>query len=159
MSHITPVTTKARTFRLDALARAAGVSPRTVRYYIQRGLVPPPIFRGPDTSYDARHLLALRVIRRLSDQHLPLDAIARELAARSEADLEHIAEGTITVGLTDTSPAAEREAPTLAARLERGERWLVADGLEIWIADDTDAEVRQLARDLVDYAHTWGAKK
>ena len=33
-------------YKLDDLAAAAGVSPRTVRYYVQRGLLPAPPFRG-----------------------------------------------------------------------------------------------------------------
>jgi DNA-binding transcriptional MerR regulator len=69
-----------KTFKLDELAAAAGVSGRTVRYYVQRGLLPAPQFRGRDTAYDEEHLLRLQAIRRMQDQYLPLDAIQAELA-------------------------------------------------------------------------------
>src|SRR5262249_27518770 len=66
----------AHALKLEELARRAGVSPRTVRYYIQRGLLPAPDFKGPDTAYGERHLLGLRIIRKLQVAYWPLDAIA-----------------------------------------------------------------------------------
>ena len=50
-------------YKLEELARAAGTSPRTVRYYVQRGLLPAPAFRGKDTAYGPEHLVRLRAIR------------------------------------------------------------------------------------------------
>src|SRR5690242_6511972 len=81
------------TYKLEDLARAAGVSPRTVRYYVQRQLLPPPVFRGRDTAYSTDHLVRLRAIKRLQDRHLPLDVIQAELARRSPAELERLADG------------------------------------------------------------------
>jgi len=68
-----------KTFKLDELAAAAGVSGRTVRYYVQRGLLPAPQFRGRDTAYDEEHLLRLQAIRRM--QLLQIDTIS--VVARS----------------------------------------------------------------------------
>ena len=73
-------------WKLDELAREAGVAPRTVRYYVQRGLLPPPVFRGPDTVYEERHLLRLLAIRRLQQAFLPLERIAVEIDGLDEAD-------------------------------------------------------------------------
>ena len=69
--------------KLDELAERAGVSPRTVRYYVQRGLLAAPEFRGPDTVYEAEHLARLKAIRVLQSRHLPLDAIQEALTGRS----------------------------------------------------------------------------
>ena len=69
--------------KIDELAERAGVSPRTVRYYVQRGLLPAPEFRGPDTAYGEEHLHRLKAIRVLQERHLPLDAIEATLASRS----------------------------------------------------------------------------
>jgi DNA-binding transcriptional MerR regulator len=80
-------------WKLADLAAEAGVSPRTVRYYVQRGLLPPPTFRGPDTSYGREHLLRLKAIRRLQARYLPLDEIQRELAGLGEEELERLADG------------------------------------------------------------------
>src|SRR5262249_19567514 len=82
------------TYKLDEVARAAGTSARTVRYYVQRGLLPAPVFRGKDTAYGHEHLVRLRAIRKLQDAFFPLDAIAVELERRSLAGIERIADGT-----------------------------------------------------------------
>ena len=67
------------TFDLNELSAAAGVTPRTVRYYVQQGLLPSPGTRGPGTRYDRTHLERLQLIRRLQRQHLPLAEIRLRL--------------------------------------------------------------------------------
>jgi len=75
------------TYKLHELAEEAGVAPRTVRYYVQRGLLPAPDFRGKDTAYGREHLLRLQAIKRLQQAHLPLDEIQNRLANVTEAEL------------------------------------------------------------------------
>ena len=64
---------------LVQLAKAAGVTPRTVRYYVQQGLLPSPGTRGPGTKYDRALLDRLLLIKGLQRQHLPLSEIRRRL--------------------------------------------------------------------------------
>ncbi|MFN2567641.1 MAG: MerR family transcriptional regulator [Gemmatimonadaceae bacterium] len=66
-------------FDLNELSAAAGVTPRTIRYYVNQGLLPSPGTRGPGTRYDRAHLDRLQLIRRLQRQHLPLAEIRRRL--------------------------------------------------------------------------------
>lgn len=66
---------------LNELADAAGVTPRTVRYYVQQGLLPSPAARGPGAHYERDHLDRLRLIKRLQRQHYPLSEIRRRLEA------------------------------------------------------------------------------
>ncbi len=79
--------------KLDDVAKEAGVSPRTVRYYIQRGLLRAPEFRGADTSYDEEHVTRLRAIRHLQEAFWPLDAIQSFLASSDKRTLDKVAEG------------------------------------------------------------------
>jgi DNA-binding transcriptional MerR regulator len=67
------------TYDLNELSVAADVTPRTIRYYVQQGLLPSPGTRGPGTRYDRAHLDRLHLIRRLQRQHLPLAEIRRRL--------------------------------------------------------------------------------
>jgi len=67
------------TFDLSQLADRAGVSPRTVRYYIQQGLLPSPEAKGPGAHYRNEHLDRLLIIKRLQQDHLPLAEIRRML--------------------------------------------------------------------------------
>ena len=68
-------------FDLSELSVAAGVTPRTIRYYVQQGLLPSPGTRGPGTRYDRAHLDRLQLIRRLQREHLPLAEIRKRLEA------------------------------------------------------------------------------
>ena len=65
-------------YSLLELAEAAQVTPRTIRFYIQQGLLPSPGV-GPGTRYDEGHLARLRLIRELQRQHLPLAEIRVQL--------------------------------------------------------------------------------
>ena len=67
-------------YSLQDLADLAGVSPRTVRYYVAQGLLPSPGQVGPGTRYTEAHLARLRLIRRLQREHLPLAEIRTQLA-------------------------------------------------------------------------------
>ena len=51
------------TYDLNELSDRAGVTPRTVRYYIQQGLLPAPDAQGPATRYGQAHLDRLLLIR------------------------------------------------------------------------------------------------
>ena len=132
--------------KLDELASRAGVSPRTVRYYIQRGLLPPAEFRGPDTAYDERHLQALRAIKRLQEEYLPLDAIASALEGKSEAELRRIAEKGL-----GSAAKVTREEPVKKPQTRgvRGERLHLADGIELWVEEGAN---RTLVDALIKFA-------
>jgi DNA-binding transcriptional MerR regulator len=66
-------------YTLADLANLSGVSARTVRYYIQSGLLPAPLGAGPAARYTEAHLDRLRFIRKLQSAHLPLAEIRRRL--------------------------------------------------------------------------------
>ena len=64
---------------LPELADRAGVSIRTVRYYIQQGLLQEPAARGPGAHYTEEHLDRLLLIKRLQKEHLPLAEIRKAI--------------------------------------------------------------------------------
>ena len=74
-------------FDLNKLSDHAGVTPRTVRYYIQQGLLPSPGSPGPGAKYHEGHLLRLQLIRRLQKEHLPLSEIRKQLESMSDDDV------------------------------------------------------------------------
>lgn len=57
---------------IEELADLTDIPVRTIRYYITEGLLPGPEGRGKAAAYGEEHLLKLRLIRRLSLQHMPL---------------------------------------------------------------------------------------
>lgn len=72
---------------LDQLAARVGVSARTVRFYIGEGLLPGPSARGKGATYGAEHLLRLRLVRRLVEQHVPLAEIRARVGALSPVEV------------------------------------------------------------------------
>jgi DNA-binding transcriptional MerR regulator len=66
-------------YRLDELARRAGVASTTVRLYQTRGLLTPPRLEGRTGWYDDSHLSRLRLIARLQGEGYSLAGIANLL--------------------------------------------------------------------------------
>jgi DNA-binding transcriptional MerR regulator len=60
---------------IHELARRAGISVRTIRYYIDEGLLPPPTYQGKYSYYTLNYLDRLELIRRLKESYLPLREI------------------------------------------------------------------------------------
>ena len=62
------------------LAERAGVTQRTIRYYVSEGLLPPPAGRGQRRAYNEAHLQQLERIQHLKAAYLPLHEIRRRLS-------------------------------------------------------------------------------
>lgn len=68
-----------REYSLDELSTLADVSPRTVRYYIVEGLLPPPLTTGRNATYSQDHLDRLNAIAAMKEMYLPLREIRHRL--------------------------------------------------------------------------------
>lgn len=103
-------------YNLTELADLAGVTPRTVRYYLSQGLLPAVGTAGPGAKYDDGHLARLRLIRRLQREHQPLAEIRRNLESLDDAEIVALDEPT-SPGPTDSAVDYIRRvlAPTRAA--------------------------------------------
>ncbi|MGB8942423.1 MAG: MerR family transcriptional regulator [Streptomyces sp.] len=128
-----------REYRMEELAKAAGITVRTVRFYRERGLIPPPRREGRIAWYDDHHLARLRTIAALLDRGHTLSGIA-ELAeafenGRDVGELLGIGEPTeeTPVRLTPEELAdrfaGEVTPENFAAALDLG--YLGTDGEEI----------------------------
>ncbi len=69
--------TQTSVYGIEELAELGGVSRRTVRYYVQRGLLPPPTGTGRGKHYTADHLDALIRVRDWQQAGVSLDEIKR----------------------------------------------------------------------------------
>lgn len=137
------------TYKLEDLAKAAGTSRRTVRYYVQRGLLPPPVFKGKDSAYGKDHLVRLKAIKKLQGDYLPLDAIAAELEGKSIEEIDSIAKsGPRPVPSPDVT-ARQIVITTPLVRADAWRRHEIARGLEIHLADDSSTETKELAEKIL----------
>jgi len=72
---VTSAEESAAAYTIDELALAAGLPSRTVRHYQSEGTLPPPRRAGRVAFYGPQHLERLRLIGRLQDRGLRLEAI------------------------------------------------------------------------------------
>ncbi len=73
-------------YAIDDLARLAGVSRRTVRYYVQEGLIPPPLGVGRGNHYSGEHLDRILRAKAMQEAGRSLDDIRRDPADRRRAN-------------------------------------------------------------------------
>lgn len=111
-------------YTLTDLADLAGVTPRTVRYYLAQGLLPTVGAAGPGAKYDDAHLARLGLIRRMQREHQPLAEIRQRLDALDDAAVIALAIEPEPSGPADTaldyirrvtSPHQVAEAPMARA--------------------------------------------
>lgn len=88
-------------FGIAELAERADVTPRTIRYYVAEGLLPPPGGAGQHRVYSEVHLLHLKAIKRLKEAYLPLAEIRERLSGISLAELKRLVESP-----TSTAPSS-----------------------------------------------------
>ncbi|WP_233618029.1 MerR family transcriptional regulator [Actinomadura sp. WAC 06369] len=80
-----------REYRIGELAEAAGVPVRTLRYYQERRLLPPPRREGRIGLYSEEHLARLRMIANLLERGHTLEGIRELLAAWEQGrDIETV---------------------------------------------------------------------
>jgi DNA-binding transcriptional MerR regulator len=77
-------------YTLPDLERESGASGRTIRYYISLGLLQPAYGRGKSATYDADHLLRLKLIQRLKEERQPLNDIREQLSHLSSEDVARV---------------------------------------------------------------------
>lgn len=77
---------------ITELAALADVTPRTVRYYVAEGLLPPPHGSGQQRVYTAEHVARLKAIRYLKDAFLPLSEIRQRLEKMTPDDIARLIE-------------------------------------------------------------------
>lgn len=113
------------TYRLSELADAAGVTPRTVRYYIAQGLLSSPGRMGASTRYGSEHLERLHLIRRLQDQGRSLAEIRDRLEPRPASMLADAGWAPVEPRMTmlraaSVAPASPRMGRSVWERIALG---------------------------------------
>jgi DNA-binding transcriptional MerR regulator len=75
---------------IQELANRAEVTTRTIRYYVEQGVLPPPE-RGRPAEYTEEHVARLALIKRLKEQYLPLEEIRDTMQRLSLEEVEALA--------------------------------------------------------------------
>ena len=62
-------------YKVSELADKAGVTKRTIHYYISKGLLLPPEGSGVNSLYNDEHLKRILLIKKLQAEYMPLNKI------------------------------------------------------------------------------------
>ena len=70
-------------YKVSELAEKAGVTKRTIHYYISKGLLFPAKGNGINSTYNDKHLKRILLIKKLQSEFMPLSKI-REVILNGE---------------------------------------------------------------------------
>lgn len=71
-------------YKVSELAEKAGVTKRTIHYYISKGLLLPPEGSGVNSVYNDEHLNRLLLIKKLQSEYMPLNKIREYILEDTE---------------------------------------------------------------------------
>ena len=133
-------------YRIEQLARTAGVAVDTIRFYQGKGLLDAPRRDGRVTWYGDNHLERLRRIRELQQRGFTLTVIQRFLAGELEPSDEALVAAVTrpvapqTLTLAELAERSGVAAPLLASLQQAGLLVPVEGGDEpLYPADDLEA--------------------
>jgi len=66
-------------YKVSELADKAGVTKRTIHYYISKGLLLPPEGSGVNSLYNDEHLERILLIKKLQAEYMPLNKIREHI--------------------------------------------------------------------------------
>ena len=74
-------------YSVGEIAELGGVSRRTVRYYVQEGLLPTPYGLGRGSHYGPEHLEELLRIKAMQEQGMSLEAVRGSISGEATASV------------------------------------------------------------------------
>ena len=133
-------------YGIEDLAALAGVTRRTVRYYVQEGLIPAPLGVGRGRHYGPEHLARLQSVKGLQERGLSLDEVRHELEQGGAGRRRAV--------------AASRAEPQV--QLSAWTRVEVVPGVELHVSRDRRLPSPGRLRELVEWCErhfrgAWGA--
>jgi DNA-binding transcriptional MerR regulator len=175
--HATP--DDAPTYSLDELSSDADVTPRTIRYYIAEGLLPPPDSAGRNARYTQEHLDRLHLIASLKEQDLPLKEIRRRITSMSPDQIRRVsspdrgmramesrsapepssAERYLSRALRESAPSYDAPVARASRRRSRPSRDVDGNWRRVPISDDAELLITEDAwerrGEQIESAITW----
>ncbi len=130
------------TYSIQELSDQSGLPRRTIHFYIQQGILPPPAGAGLAATYDENHLTRLRLVPLLRQQGLRLDAIRLRLNQLPPVELPSLLQNL------SAGPAQPALSPHPAHRLPPSQpclRYALPAGIQLIApADLTPANLTRL---------------
>jgi DNA-binding transcriptional MerR regulator len=141
-----------RTYTIRELSKITDIDARTIRRYVQRGILEAPPFRGAQTRYSDAFLTRLLAIRTLKGAHYSTDKVGSILAQASEEEIAELA-GEPLAHAAPRPAADPADAPPVdaAAAPRSRDRWtriVLFRGLELFVREGAGELVERLAAEI-----------
>jgi DNA-binding transcriptional MerR regulator len=130
-------------YGIEELAVLGGVTRRTVRYYVQAGLLQAPLGVGRGRHYGPDHLARLQAVKALQERGLSLDAVRDQVTGKKRR----------RVAAASLASAPEPPAATSAWR-----RIEVVPGVELHLEAGRRLPPPALLRELAEWFRTEGVR-
>lgn len=129
-------------YNIETLAKLTGLNRRTVRYYIQRGVLQKPYGKGRGHYYTDEHVARIKEIQRLRKQGVPLNKMLEIFSF----DLE----------VERPAKISERFQGSME---ETWKRIILNEGLELWVrgeilSEKEKAEIRNYIENILKNRET-----
>ena len=125
-------------YKVSELADKAGVTKRTIHYYISKGLLLPPEGSGVNSLYNDEHLQRILLIKKLQSEYMPLNKIR-----------EYILENP-----TEKVQKEAKEIKTKMARDEEQEVYIrenICDIFEIHYSEENGEKYKHIIENVKKY--------
>ncbi len=148
----------AEQFRIGDLAAKAGVTKRTIHYYINRGLLPPAHGTGIMSTYSEDHLLRIMLIKKLQEKYLPLERIRNIVAELDTSGVRSLLEQEEKGAQAAAYPAMVSEAvepSAYRAKYSAGTcyvKYQLGAGVELLCPKDLSDRERAAVMNILAYA-------
>jgi len=147
---------------IGELAGQSGVTRRTIRYYVEIGLLPPPSGAGKAAVYGEDHLDRLSLIKKLQSMRLSLEEIRDELAGRTRGPEPASSAMLLPLEPLSPGPMASTASEYIASLRELGPVYKqrgMSDARERTGAYDAESWVRvAITRDVELHVRRRGAR-
>ncbi len=130
-------------YSIAELVNETGATRRTIHFYVQQGVLPPPVGAGPRATYDEEHRLRLLAVPRLRAGGWRLDEIRTFFQRATRSAITRVVE-------TGRLPADDEPAPPERANPNAGGsdpepivRYRLAPGVELLVSASAPEPARE----------------
>ena len=135
-------------YKVSELAEKAGVTKRTIHYYISKGLLLPPEGNGVNSLYNDEHLERLLLIKELQNNYMPLSKIRDYIMENPKAKLQ---QSKTTNKTNNYKKGIEEDKKTIPIKGEKYIRENIHDIFEIHISEKNYKKYDYIVENIKSY--------
>ena len=141
-------------FSMKDLEMRTGMSRRTIRYYVEKGLIDPPRGKGRGAYYTLEHLERLTAIKAMTDRGMPFVAVEQAMEHQKHDGLDGmVREDACDLVYSQAQPRVQNNESTGE---DLWSRYRIGEGLELHVkpgvltpheVKEAEKRLRELLRD------------